>query len=236
MAALSDGTYMLSNIQWHHRDEDGALRPLRGFTTGTLTVEGGTLRVKARFTDQNLSNRFSNFEEDGTRITLQVSLLGESDVYRIPGRAPTLEPGPVTLCASRARPRISPPSTLLLDCGMEMMRPVQGGVMFPAESMVGIGDSFEEKEVSAGAVAVTVGDEARDTPAADALVESSVANLLLIPLTPWTVAERSPSPLKRTSTPSKPSASPASGSRFRIDERADRFLLAGRRKRAIQKS
>jgi len=91
MAALSDGTYMLSNIQWHHRDEDGALRPLRGFTTGTLTVEGGTLRVKARFTDQNLSNRFSNFEEDGTRITLQVSLLGESDVYRIPGRAPTLE-------------------------------------------------------------------------------------------------------------------------------------------------
>jgi len=119
---------------------------------------------------------------------------------------------------------------------MEMMRPVQGGVMFPTGSMVGIGDSFEEKGMFAGAVAMTVGDEARDIPAADALVESSVANLLLIPLTSGTVAERSPSPLKRTPTPSKPSASPASGSRFRIDERADRFLLAGRMERAILKS
>lgn len=91
MATLSDGEYMLSNIQWHRRDEDGALRPLRGFTTGTLSVNGRKTHVTARFNDQNLSNRFSDLEQDGVRVTLQVSLLGEEDVYVIPGRAPTLE-------------------------------------------------------------------------------------------------------------------------------------------------
>lgn len=91
MATLSDGEYMLSNIQWHRRDEDGALRPLRGFSTGKLYVNGRKSRVKARFTDQNLSNRFSDLEEDGVRVTLQVSLLGEDEVYVLPGRAPTLE-------------------------------------------------------------------------------------------------------------------------------------------------
>jgi hypothetical protein len=91
MADLSDGEYMLSNIQWSRRDEDSTLRPLRGFTTGTLYVTGRKAQVKARFTDQNLSNRFSDLEEDGVRVTLQVSLLGETDVYKIPGRAPTLE-------------------------------------------------------------------------------------------------------------------------------------------------
>jgi hypothetical protein len=91
MADLSDGEYMLSNVQWNKRDEDSALRPLRGFTTGTLSVSGGTARIKARFTDQNLSNRFSDLEEDGVRVTLQMSLLGEPDVYKTPGRAPTLE-------------------------------------------------------------------------------------------------------------------------------------------------
>ncbi len=91
MVTLPDGEHMLSNIQWHRRDEDGALRPLHGFTTGTIVEDGSTIRVKARFTDQNLSNRFSDFEQDGSRVTLQVSLLGESDVYRMPGDAPTLE-------------------------------------------------------------------------------------------------------------------------------------------------
>lgn len=91
MAALPDGEYMLSNIQWRKRDEDSALRPLRGFTTGKLYVSGRKARVKARFTDQNLSNRFSDLEEDGVRVTLQVSLLGDTDVYLLPGDAPTLE-------------------------------------------------------------------------------------------------------------------------------------------------
>jgi hypothetical protein len=91
MADLSKGEYMLSNIQWRRRDEDSALRPLRGFTTGKLFVSRRTAQVEARFTDQNLSNRFSDLEEDGVRVTLQVTLLGETDVYLLPGRAPTLE-------------------------------------------------------------------------------------------------------------------------------------------------
>jgi hypothetical protein len=91
MASLSNGEYMLSNIQWRKRDEDAALRPLRGFTTGTLSVGRRTSRVEARFTDQNLSNRFSDLEEDGVAVTLQVTLLGENEVYLLPGRAPTLE-------------------------------------------------------------------------------------------------------------------------------------------------
>lgn len=91
MAPLSDGEYMLSNIQWRKRDEESALRPLRGFSTGKLYVSGRTARVEARFTDQNLSNRFSDMEEDGTPVTLQVTLLGDNDVYLLPGRAPTLE-------------------------------------------------------------------------------------------------------------------------------------------------
>lgn len=91
MADLSNGEYMISNIQWKKRDEDAALRPLRGFTTGKLHVGRRKSRVEARFTDQNLSNRFSDLEEDGVYITLQVTLLGEEGVYRLPGWAPTLE-------------------------------------------------------------------------------------------------------------------------------------------------
>ncbi len=91
MADLPDGEYMLSDVQWRKRDEDTAFRLLRGFTTGKLFVSGRTARVKARFTDQNLSNRFSDLEQDGVRVTLQISLLGETDVYLLPGRAPTLE-------------------------------------------------------------------------------------------------------------------------------------------------
>jgi hypothetical protein len=91
MATLPDGEYMLSNVQWRKRDADSPIRPLRGFTTGKLFVNGRKARVEARFTDQNLSNRFSDLEEKGVRMTLQVTRLGENDVYLIPGRAPTLE-------------------------------------------------------------------------------------------------------------------------------------------------
>jgi hypothetical protein len=92
MSELPDGEYMLSNIQWRKREEDAALRPLRGFTTGKLHVSGRSARVEARFTDQNLANRFSDLEEDGVTVTIQVRLLGEEDVYVLPGQeAPTLE-------------------------------------------------------------------------------------------------------------------------------------------------
>lgn len=91
MADLDTGEYMISNIQWKKREEDAALRPLRGFTTGKLYVNSRKSRVEARFTDQNLSNRFSDLEEDGVYITLQVTLLGDRDVYLLPGWAPTLE-------------------------------------------------------------------------------------------------------------------------------------------------
>lgn len=91
MSDLSDGEYMLSNIQWRKREQESPLRPLRGFSTGKLYVSGRKARVEARFTDQNLSNRFSDLEEDGVPVTLQVSLLGEPDVYLLPGKSPTLE-------------------------------------------------------------------------------------------------------------------------------------------------
>lgn len=91
MADLTDGEYMLSNIQWRKREQDSALRPLRGFTTGKLYVSGSTARVEGRFTDQNLANRFSDQEEDGVSVTLQVSLLGETEIYLLPGQAPSLE-------------------------------------------------------------------------------------------------------------------------------------------------
>lgn len=82
---------MLSNLQWRKGDEEMSLRPLRGFTTGKLFVDGGTARVEARFTDQNLANRFSDHEEDGTPVTLQVTTLDGKEIYLLPGRAPTLE-------------------------------------------------------------------------------------------------------------------------------------------------
>lgn len=91
MASLSNGDYMLSNIQWRKRDADTALRPLRGFTSGTLSVGRSKSGVKARFTDQNLSNRFSDLEEDGVYVTLQVTLLGDNEVFSLPGWTPTLE-------------------------------------------------------------------------------------------------------------------------------------------------
>lgn len=91
MAVLSTGEHMLANIQWRRQDRETGLRPLHGFTTGTLSVSGSTARLKARFTDQNLSNRFSDLEEDGVPILLQVTLLGSNEVYRLPVGVPSLE-------------------------------------------------------------------------------------------------------------------------------------------------
>lgn len=82
---------MLSNIQWRRQDRETGLRPVHGFTSGTLRVSGSTARLKARFTDQNLSNRFSDLEEDGVPILLQVTLLGSNEVYRMPVGVPSLE-------------------------------------------------------------------------------------------------------------------------------------------------
>lgn len=82
---------MLSNIQWCKRDGEAPLRPLRGFTTGKLYVSGRRARVEARFNDQNLSNRFSDLEEDGVPVTLQVTVLDGTEIYRLPGGVPTLE-------------------------------------------------------------------------------------------------------------------------------------------------
>lgn len=90
MAHLPDGEYMISDIRWR-RPEADALRSVWGFTTGTLFVQGGTTRLEARFTDQNLANRFSDLEEQGTPITLHVQCLGEDDVYILSGSSPTLE-------------------------------------------------------------------------------------------------------------------------------------------------
>lgn len=91
MVVLPDGEHMLSNIQWRRQDRETGLRPLRGFTTGTLSVSGSSVRLRARFTDQNLSNRFSDLEEDGVSILLQVTLLGSNEVYRLPVGVPSLE-------------------------------------------------------------------------------------------------------------------------------------------------
>lgn len=91
MATLSDGEYMLSNIQWRKGEKESALRPLRGFTTGKLFISGRKARVEARFTDQSLSNRFSDLEEDGVPVTLQVTIFGEDETYLLSGRTPSLE-------------------------------------------------------------------------------------------------------------------------------------------------
>jgi len=91
MSTLPDGKHMLSNVQWCRQEREEGLRPLRGFTTGTVTVNGSTLRIEARFNDQNLSNRLSDLEGDGEPIVLQVTLLGSNEVYRLPVGAPTLE-------------------------------------------------------------------------------------------------------------------------------------------------
>lgn len=91
MADLSSGEHMLSNLQWRRQDRGTGLRSVHGFTSGTLSVDGSTVRLKARFTDQNLSNRFSDLEEDGIPILVQVTLLGSNEVYRIPAGVPSLE-------------------------------------------------------------------------------------------------------------------------------------------------
>lgn len=91
MADLQDGEYLITNIQWNRRDRDESLRPLHGFTTGHLSVNGGSARVSARFNDLFLSNRMSDLEEDGIPITLMISVLESDDVYVLPCSAPTLD-------------------------------------------------------------------------------------------------------------------------------------------------
>jgi len=91
MAQLSDGEHMLSNVQWKRQDRESGLRPLRGFTTGTLSVNGSRVTLEARFNDQNLSNRFSDLEQDGVSITIQATLLGTNEVFLVSMNAPTLE-------------------------------------------------------------------------------------------------------------------------------------------------
>jgi len=91
MSQLPEGEHMLSNVQWCRQDREGGLRPLRGFTTGTLSVRGSSVGIEARFNDQNLSNRFSDLEQDGIVITVQVTLLGSNAVYLLPVSVPSLE-------------------------------------------------------------------------------------------------------------------------------------------------
>jgi len=91
MSALPDGEYLLTNVQWRRQNRDGAFRPLHGFTTGHLVVEGGSVEARARFNDQFLSNRFSDLEEDGIPVVLRVQVLERDDPYTLVCAAPTLD-------------------------------------------------------------------------------------------------------------------------------------------------
>lgn len=91
MSDLPDGTYLLTNVQWHRAEEEETFRPLHGFTTGKLEVNGGNANFWARFNDQFLSNRLSDLDEDGVPIELQVSILETDDLYLLSGSAPTLD-------------------------------------------------------------------------------------------------------------------------------------------------
>ena len=90
MSTLHDGEYLLTDVQWRRQDRDEAFRPLHGFTTGHLVVEGSTAEARARFNDQFLSNRFSDLEEDGTPITLTLVVLETKNTYTLSCSAPTL--------------------------------------------------------------------------------------------------------------------------------------------------
>jgi hypothetical protein len=91
MSSLSDGEYLLTNVQWCTEEEDGAFRPLHGFTTGKLTVEGASAQAWARFNDQFLSNRLSDIEQDGIPIHLQVAVIETDEVYLLACPAPELD-------------------------------------------------------------------------------------------------------------------------------------------------
>lgn len=91
MSNLPDGEYLLTDVNWHKNHQDGAFRPLHGFTTGKLTVRGSNVHLSARFNDQFLSNRLSDLEEDGIPVTLRVSVLASEDTYVISASAPTVD-------------------------------------------------------------------------------------------------------------------------------------------------
>ncbi|MFB6230071.1 MAG: hypothetical protein ABEL04_02850 [Salinibacter sp.] len=91
MSSLPDGEYLLTNVQWRKENEDGAFRPLHGFTTGKLTVDGASARVWARFNDQFLSNRLSDIEQDETPIRLQVAVIETDEVYLLACPTPELD-------------------------------------------------------------------------------------------------------------------------------------------------
>ena len=91
MITLADGEYLLTEVHWRHQDRDEALRPLHGFTTGTLVVEGGRAHLEARFNDQFLSNRFSDLEEASLSVLMRVEVLEADDAYTLVCSAPTLD-------------------------------------------------------------------------------------------------------------------------------------------------
>lgn len=91
MSELSDGTYLLTDVQWRREDREEPFRPLHGMTTGYLTVRGGTVHAEARFNDQFLSNRFSDLEEEEIPITLIVAVIETEDQYLVSCSAPTLD-------------------------------------------------------------------------------------------------------------------------------------------------
>lgn len=91
MNELPDGEYLLTDVQWCRQNRDEAFRPLHGFTTGHLVVDGGGTHARARFNDQFLSNRFSDLEEDGIPIVLIVAVLETEETYALSCSAPTLD-------------------------------------------------------------------------------------------------------------------------------------------------
>jgi len=89
-SSLPDGEYLLTDVRWRRKDRDEAARPLHGFTTGHLVVDGGSAQAEARFNDQFLSNRLSDLDEDGVPIQLTVEVLETEDTYTLSCSAPTL--------------------------------------------------------------------------------------------------------------------------------------------------
>ena len=90
MTPLSDDEYLLTDVQWRRQDRDGGFRPLHGFTTGHLVVDGGSAQADARFNDQFLSNRLSSLDQDRIPIMLLVEVLESDDAYTLSCSAPTL--------------------------------------------------------------------------------------------------------------------------------------------------
>lgn len=91
MAALPDGEYLVTSVQWHKTDQEEAFRSLHGFTTGKLVVSGSNAELTARFNDQFLSNRLSDLEEDEVPVNLQVEVLERDDAVHLSGSAPTVD-------------------------------------------------------------------------------------------------------------------------------------------------